>query len=192
MQGSHVARLVMGGAIIIGLTGCGRTLPNAAGVRQTPQPPAAAPAAPAASEAPAAPAPAMQLSFNLFGIHKTYSKVTAEIGQSSEGKPQTTIRAIDGPNTLTMVVDGTGVGEHPVKQVAIKDEKLGGQEHTFDASDPKLSGSVTFTEFNAPNGVVAGTFTAAYRGFPPISVSGGEVMAMAVPAGQGMATAARR
>lgn len=139
------------------------------------------------------PAPVSQkLSFDLFGQHKVYSHVTAEVGKDAQGEPQTTVRAVDGPNTLTMVVGGTGVGEHPVTAVTIQDEKLGGKAYTFRNDDARLSGKVTFTTFDPAGGQIAGTFTAAYKGFPPVAVRNGTVLAMGVeaPPSDGMATAA--
>jgi hypothetical protein len=131
------------------------------------------------------------LSFELFGTQKAYKNVTAEVGTDEAGKPQTTVRAVDGENTLDMVVQGSGVGEHPVRSVTIKDEKLGGRAYSFDASDSRMSGTVTFTEFDPAAGKVVGTFTASYRGFPPVSIQQGQVTAMTVPtpAPTGMTTA---
>jgi hypothetical protein len=206
MHGSRISHVLLGTAVAIGMAGCGRMLSGIAEVMQSPAPTTATPSAPPviqpvlpqASPSPtAAPTTApttatpTKLSFNLFGIHKQYDTVTAEVGKDSSGQPQTTIRAVDGPNTLTLIVAGSGLGEHPVTQVSIKDEKLGDKERTFAAGDPKLSASVTFTEFNVPTGIVAGTFNAAYKGFPPVSVSDGQVTAMAT-GGEGMTTAGAR
>jgi hypothetical protein len=172
MTRTRIGSAVVAGILLMGTMGCGAAVPGWRVLQTAPI--------------------ETNLSFDLFGNHKTYKTVTAETGQDANGQPQTTVRALDGENTLTMIVAGSGVGEHAVKSVTIKDQRLGGKEYSFTNSDSRLSGTVNFTEFDPASGKVAGTFTAAYKGFPPVSVQNGTVTAMAVQPGQpapGMATA---
>ncbi|MBC7542080.1 MAG: hypothetical protein H7338_05050 [Candidatus Sericytochromatia bacterium] len=123
------------------------------------------------------------LTFDLFGMNKIYDTVTALVQPSPSGQQQTVIMAMQGPDTLKMIVDGTGIGQHAIQSVAIKDEKLGGQERQFDNSGQRLNAMVTFTEFDLPGGRIAGTFTARYNGFPPVSIRNGRLIAgIAMPA----------
>lgn len=178
MTRRRMGTVLVAGILAMGMTGCGS--PPAVGWRVLQA------------------APIQQnLSFDLFGQHKEYKSVTAEVGKDATGQDQTTVKAVDGENTLTMIVAGSGVGDHAVKAVTIKDQRLGGKEYSFTDADSRLEGKVTFTEFDLAGGRIAGSFAAAYKGFPPVSVQNGTVTAMAVqPAPEappaGMATAGVR
>ncbi len=200
MTGKRGLTILISGLLVTGGLGCGALFTSPAArktIQQTPPPAATGsetrPGTPVTGAGPSTAQPQQtSLSFDLFGIHKTYDTVTATVTKNAEGQPQTLIQATDGPNTLTMVVAGSGVGDHPVESVTIKDAKLGGQERKFDRSDPKLDASVTFTQFDQPTGRIAGTFTARYNGFPPISIQNGQLVAVPVPVQAGLSAAGVR
>lgn len=118
-----------------------------------------------------------KLSFDLFGQHKEYNQVTATVTQDEQGREQTVIQAVDGNNTLKLVVAGSGVGEHKLVRAEIKDQLLGAEPYVLDASNPKIAGTVTFTEFDPQGGRVVGSIDGGYTGFPPVRVSNGALVA---------------
>lgn len=118
-----------------------------------------------------------KLSFDLFGHHKEYNQVTAMVAKDEQGREQTVIQARDGDNTLKLVVAGSGVGEHKLVRAEIKDQLLGAEPYVLDASNPKIAGTVTFTEFDPQGGRVVGSFDGGYTGFPPVRVSNGALVA---------------
>lgn len=118
-----------------------------------------------------------KLSFDLFGHHKEYNQVNATVTKDEQGREQTVIQARDGDNTLKLVVAGSGVGEHKLVRAEIKDQLLGAEPYVLDASNPKIAGTVTFTEFNPQGGRVIGSFDGGYSGFPPVRVSNGALVA---------------
>ena len=157
-------------------------------VSPPPAPPAATPApVPAPPQGPPAPTPtpppvpvsapvSTSLSFDVFGVTKRYPDVTARI-ETVNGQARTIIQAADGPDSLSVVVAGTGPGEHPIESVDITDRRLGENPLHFDRHNPRLEASAAFTRFEPDGGIVAGTFQARHRGVPPVHIRDGKLTA---------------